>query len=166
MGGRLRAYDEEDDRHADFLHATCTAGEAMEGIRHLCEWKGLPVIPVQFRATKGVRSVYRPGDPNGKTERSRQERIEIDITMMNWLTVVHEWSHYRHWHDWTARRDAHQQTSHEPYRLERWHGPVFVRMVDEAVEYLRPWLLQRGVKLGNMEVTTTPTPEPYDAVIF
>ncbi len=141
----LKSYDDEDGLYPDMLERTCTREQAVATVNALSVARWLPSIPVVFHDTKpGKQAVssYQPFEPKEPGHRAKTEEIDFDTSMLNYLTVAHEWAHYAHYTDYMRRRSLHEHLSMEKFPVERWHGPKHRKLVEDAVALIRGWLAE------------------------
>ena len=157
----LKYYAEENNRHQDVLVVKWTFQQCKEATNLLCDHYGLPRIVVKLRSG-GRSSSYNTGS----------RRIRYLPSMLNPLTVAHEFAHYRdHMFRIKERDDRNNKVRiaatdqfgfyQSPFKLvgidckTRWHGIRHRMYTDQAVAFVKTLSFYVPAKVTRMETIRT-----------
>jgi hypothetical protein len=135
MSKRLKYYDDEDNRHAAANRHCISEQQAVELIDYLC--RKFKFQPIHVCFTKGVEYSYYLKDAW-----DQPKLICFEYSMLNTLTVAHEFAHYAHHVSYTRRAEAFRllRGANSSYGRERAHGPQHRAWVDKAMEAIVMYL--------------------------
>lgn len=119
----------------------CQPKEAVAVVHRLSRWARLrrpKIIFIDGDPMKASHSFYR-----GKTR-----TIHYDTSMLSWLTVAHEFSHY--WHHVLIQEELMETIGRflipKP-KKNRWHGRVHRQLVADSIQYIDKWVDLHGQDL-------------------
>ncbi len=155
MAKFLKYYTEENARHQEVQAVNWTLQQCHDGTDALCDAFQLPRIPVFLAGTKKNKSWYS----------TEFKQIHYHPSMLNPLTVAHEFAHYRDHMFRLAERDEKNSkikllSVAQPLRFmvlaridtkTRWHGVRHLQYTDQAVAVLQKLPFYVPFRVTRME---------------
>lgn len=159
MGKYLRYYEEENNRHQDMHQLYVDPTHCRAVVAELCIHFKIPLIRILVSQGKKSSNYMSSHVRNGVLIKNR---IRIDLSMMNLLTIAHEFAHYVHDLDYKQRKLRYQAQRNlrknqglsdlGPYGRERWHGHQHRQFTDKIISVIKAleWPLTVATKKDNV----------------